>query len=442
MLGFPRKIGHSKRALHRLHTVFMQSRGDAPSIGEASAVRFMNLTAAQLRRWQIARLPSSPNATITGGGLSATVFLPDAHRGYYRSSRFDWGSMVGHIVLDVPNSGGNKTVTLCTSVRPRPHRPLATDHVIGLASEFGCGVHGAFCRVSGEPVASNGVFGYGNAGPGGTFLKLGVGRLVRPAKPRTDGFAYNFTWPYEFPEAPPRWRVQRLENGTGVVLQHAVEHARWGLTTRRKVSACGQPGKWPALCVDLRLTNTGQTALRMPYASGHGFNMLRGPATGPGFAVSFWVPGSATFQDHAVPTNATASRAARAKLAPAMAPAAWATPMARIADMLLRPAGHLGLSRIRVNRRLGENEVASANFQVNHTWDGRFTVVLPAAQGWNLVVLHTLWRDEAARRSGWFGFNVRISRRAVAPRPYLLFDLDPGQAVEVAHRYEFVWRRS
>jgi hypothetical protein len=116
--------------------------------------------------------------------------------------------------------------------------------------------------------------------------------------------------------------------------------------------------------------------------------------------------------------------------------------MARIADMLLRPAGHLGLSRIRVNRRLGENEVASANFHVNHTWDGRFTVVLPAAQGWNLVVLHTLWRDEAARRSGWFGFNVRISRRAVAPRPYLLFDLDPGQAVEVAHRYEFVWRRS
>ena len=53
---------------------------------------------------------------------------------------------------------------------------------------------------------------------------------------------------------------------------------------------------------------------------------------------------------------------------------------------------------------------------------------------------HSIWRDASARRSGWYGFNVRISRRAVAPRPFLLFDLAPGQTVDISHRYEFEWK--
>ena len=65
---------------------------------------------------------------------------------------------------------------------------------------------------------------------------------------------------------------------------------------------------------------------------------------------------------------------------------------------------------------------------------------LPAAPGWNVLVRHTMWRDAAAKRSGWFGFNLRISRRSVAPRPFLLFDLEPEQSVSVSHRYEFDWR--
>ena len=400
-----------------------------------------NLSLAARLRYEFARLPPSPNETIAGEGLIATVFLPDAKQGYYRSTRFDWGSMVGHIVLSIPNGGGN--VTLCTSVRPRPHRPLTTDHVIGLASEFGCGVRGALCKVGGQSLASNGVFGYGDAGKGGTFLKLGVGKLVRPAKLRTDGFAYNFTWAYEFAE-PPRWRVQRAEDASGVILQQAVKHKRWGWSIRRKISACGSPGRKPALCVDLHLANTGEEGLRTPYASGHAFNMLRGPATGPGFGVAFAVPGSAQMLDHALAhadsSGTNRSRAAARASATGMGTGAvpWATPMARIADLVLRQG--VGRSLIAVNRKLSEQEHASANFRVNSTWDGRFAVTLPAAPGWNLVVRHSMWRDEAARRSGWFGFNVRISRRAVAPRPYLLFDLAPGQSVDVSHRYEFEWQ--
>lgn len=122
---------------------------------------------------------SYPNVSIAGPGLRAIVYLPDAEHGYYRASRYDWGSMVGRIQLTAPNGGSD--VTACVDVRPRPHRPLLTDHVLGFAAEFGCGVRGALCRDShSHQLATNGVFGYGDAGKGGVFAKLGVGKLIRP----------------------------------------------------------------------------------------------------------------------------------------------------------------------------------------------------------------------------------------------------------------------
>eukprot|EP00322_Chrysochromulina_rotalis_P029330 CAMPEP_0115870516 /NCGR_PEP_ID=MMETSP0287-20121206/22368_1 /TAXON_ID=412157 /ORGANISM="Chrysochromulina rotalis, Strain UIO044" /LENGTH=330 /DNA_ID=CAMNT_0003325243 /DNA_START=252 /DNA_END=1244 /DNA_ORIENTATION=- len=327
--------------------------------------------------------------------------------------------MVGHIVLQVPNEGGN--VTICTTVRPRPHQPYATDHVIGLAAEFGCGLRGALCRATGLPLATNGVMGYGDAGRGGSFLKIGVGKLLRPDKLRTDGFAYNFTWPYDVARPLPTWKVDAFSDGSGVILQQTVRYKRWGWALRRKIYVCTPTGKHPTLCVDLRVTNLGESTLRTPYTSGNAFNMLRGPATGPGFAVAFNVPGSARFYDHA---NVTAP---------------WTVPIAHLADLTLRRG--TGASRISVNRRVGEHEYASANFDVvNSSWDGGFSVTLPAASGWSLTVRHALWRDHAARRSGWFGFNVKVGRRAISPRPFLLLDLEPKQSVDISHRYEFVWR--
>lgn len=132
------------------------------------------------RNRTVAPLPSHPNVTIFGAGLSAVVYVPDSAKGYYRSSRYDWGSMVGRVQLEVPNGGGN--VTIFTDARPRPHRPLLSDHVLGLAAEFGCGVRGTMCTPGHghKLLATNGVLGYGDAGRSGTFLKLGVGKLLRP----------------------------------------------------------------------------------------------------------------------------------------------------------------------------------------------------------------------------------------------------------------------
>jgi len=378
---------------------------------------------ARQRNRTIPPLPSFPNVTIAGTGLRALVYLPNPTKGYYRSSRYDWGSMVGQIQLEVPNGGGN--VTICTDARPRPHRPLLSDHVLGFAAEFGCGVRGTLCS-SGHghnTLATNGVLGYSDAGRGGTFAKIGVGKLLRPPKLRADGYNYNFSWTYKLAE-PPKWSVTRLDDGSGVVLEQALQHKRWGWALRRKIYSCGRPGKRPTLCVDLTLTNKGEQQLRTPYASGNAFNLAAGPATGPRFAVTFNVPGSAYHHDHGRSAKSSST-----------------LPMSDIADMTMREGA--GQSKIVVRRPLGEGEHASVNFNVTNTtlsWDGRYMVSMPAAKGWNLLVRHSMWRDLAARRSGWYGFNVRISRRAVAPRPFLLFDLEPGQSVDVSHRYEFDWK--
>lgn len=233
---------------------------------------------------------------------------------------------------------------------------------------------------------------------------------------------YNFTSTYKFAE-PPRWQVTRMDDGSGVVLEQRMSYKRWGWTIRRQVTSCGSPDKRPALCVDVKVTNTGQTPLRTPYASGNAFNLAAGPPTSRKFAVTFGVPGSAYHYDHG------------------RGPLAWSTPLSDVADLTLREG--IGQSRIAVNRLLGESEHASANFNVtNTTWDGRFIVSMPAAPGWNLKVIHSMWRDAAVKQSGWYGFNLRISRRAVAPRPFLLLDLLPGQTVDFSHKYEFEWREA
>ena len=286
---------------------------------------------------------------------------------------------------------------------------------------FGCGVRGALCYDSKHQVlATNGVFGYGDAGKGGTFLKLGVGKILRPLKLKTDGYTYNFTHSYKLAE-PPRWSATPLEDGSGIVMEQKLKYKRWGWAIRRKVYSCGKPDKKPTLCVDLTLTNTGEVAMRTPYASGNAFNLAAGPPTGKRFQVSFAVPNSRTHYDHGN-KNQT-----------------WSVPLRSIADVKLHDG--VGQSRIAINKLLKESEHASVNFNVaNTTWDGRYTVSMPAAPGWNLLVKHSIWRDASAKRSGWYGFNVRISRRAVAPRPFMLFDLKPGELVDISHRYEFDWK--
>ena len=251
---------------------------------------------------------------------------------------------------------------------------------------------------------------------------VAVGLVLRRAKAVADGFTYNFSYPYKF-AAPPQWEVSKLEDGTGVVYEQRVSHKRWGWAVRRQITSCGKPDKKPALCIDLKVTNIGEMVVRTPYTVGNAFNLAAGPSTGKRFGVTFYAAGAADHYDHGSSKRKSIG----------------AVQLRSIADVKLQK-GSIGQSTIVVNRSIGEGEHASVNFNVTSEWDGRFLVTMPAAKGWNLLAKHTMWRDKAIKASGWYGFNVRISRRAVAPRPFVLLDLEPGQSVDLSHKYEFEWK--
>ncbi|MCP4470911.1 MAG: hypothetical protein GY815_09535 [Gammaproteobacteria bacterium] len=99
-----------------------------------------------------------PRIELDNGYLQAAIFLPDAERGYYRGTRFDWSG----IIERVDYAGHRFYAPL-----HRQHNPLGHDFVSGPAGEF----------------AMFHPMGFDEAAAGESFVKIGVGLLEKP--PRT-----------------------------------------------------------------------------------------------------------------------------------------------------------------------------------------------------------------------------------------------------------------
>ena len=70
------------------------------------------------------------SALPTPEAVQATLFLPVAgEAGYYRSSRFDHGTMLGDV-----RTGGR--TAFCSGFWRQPHDPMSTEAGIGLAAEW------------------------------------------------------------------------------------------------------------------------------------------------------------------------------------------------------------------------------------------------------------------------------------------------------------------
>ena len=103
-----------------------------------------------------------PRTDLAGGPLRAHFYLPDATRGFYRSTRFDWSGVIygldykGHTLFGKWNSR---------------YDPTLNDAIMGPVESF-------------TPV------GYDQAQPGETFLQPGVGILTRTDTARYSPFRY------------------------------------------------------------------------------------------------------------------------------------------------------------------------------------------------------------------------------------------------------------
>lgn len=111
---------------------------------------------------------SYPKAEISNELLRATVYLPDAEKGFYRGTRFDWAGVIGSLEYNGHHYFGPFF---------EKFNPAVSDVVI--ADPVEAGINSAASGPVEEFVSGpdGTALGYAEAKPGEAFCKIGVGAL-------------------------------------------------------------------------------------------------------------------------------------------------------------------------------------------------------------------------------------------------------------------------
>jgi len=206
-----------------------------------------------------------PQAEITNGELRAKLYLPDAQRGFYRGTRFDWAGVVSSLEYRGHNFYGQ----WYTRSDRRVH---------DFAFEGDDIVTSTCCTIMGpvEEFKSNEkALGFDDAKVGGTFIKIGVGVL------RKDGAEYDVFKQYELVD-PGKWTVKTHADSVEFTHELTDPSSGYGYNYRKVVRLVA--GK-PEMVLEHHLKNTGRRAIQGT-VYGHNFLMLDRQTIGPDFTVS------------------------------------------------------------------------------------------------------------------------------------------------------------
>jgi hypothetical protein len=163
-----------------------------------------------------------------------------------------------------------------------PHNPYWPESGVGLASEFGVGDDGANCDYkcgwNGVDDVTNGVLGYKEAEIGRSFLKIGVGELIKGSCPECDSTGiYRFNSPYQFAKQP-LWKMSQPSDNV-VILEHEAKLNQYGYRLQKTIVLNDN-----VLSVTSTLTNLGVNAFRTAWYSHHFFDCDAEPI-GPGYSL-------------------------------------------------------------------------------------------------------------------------------------------------------------
>lgn len=214
-----------------------------------------------------------PTATLDNGPLHVTVYLPDAQRGFYKGTRFDWSGVIGSLTFAGHNFYGpwfNRT------------DPPVRDFVYsGPQNEIVAGEASSITGPSEEFVSSDGTaIGFASAAPGGTFLKLGVGLLRRP-----DTAAYDHYRHYDIVDNGS-WTVRSSRHSIRFTQTIKDDASGYSYIYRKTLHLLS--GK-PVLVIEHSLTNTGRLPLDTEVYN-HNFLTLDGRPIGPHLSVTLPFP--------------------------------------------------------------------------------------------------------------------------------------------------------
>jgi hypothetical protein len=195
-----------------------------------------------------------PKAVLSNGSVQAVVYLPDAQKGYYRASRFDWAGVVACLSYKGHRYFG---------VWFNHYGPLINDSITGPVEEF---------RSSDGVGAIN----YSEAKPGGLFLKPGVGVLRK-----IDDSPYNFGALYPIVDGG-KWKVSAKRSQ--VTFTQTLRSSLGYAYVYQKTLKLDK--HQPVLTLEHHFKNVGTQAIDTQVYD-HDFFMIDATPTGPGMAVHF-----------------------------------------------------------------------------------------------------------------------------------------------------------
>jgi hypothetical protein len=189
-----------------------------------------------------------PNVSrISNGLINATLYLPDNDSGYYRGVRFDRSGLIPQLTFNRHSYFGQWY---------KVYGPTINDAIMGPVEAF-------------DPL------GYDNAKPGDTFVKIGVGTLIKP-----DNSPYNFARDYQLANAGA-WKVKTGANK--VDYEHTLNDTGYSYAYHKTIELI--KGK-PLLVISHTLKNTGTHTIETAVFD-HNFFVMDNQHTGPGFVVTF-----------------------------------------------------------------------------------------------------------------------------------------------------------
>ena len=194
-----------------------------------------------------------PEAQISNGQIKAKLYLPDAQKGYYQATRFDWSGVISSLEYQGHNYFG---------VWFPKYDPKIHDAITGPVEEFRTGESG---------------LGYEEAKVGDTFIRIGVGLLKKPEEPRFQQFKT-----YDIVDNG-KWTVHTKPDSVEFIHEVTDKSSGYGYHYRKVVKL--EKGK-PQMTIEHSLKNTGTKPIETNVYN-HGFFVIDGQPSGPDFSVTF-----------------------------------------------------------------------------------------------------------------------------------------------------------
>jgi hypothetical protein len=210
----------------------------------------------------MAAVADYPSVEITNGQIRAKIYLPEAKRGFYRGTRFDWSGVIYSLQANGHDYYGpwfNKTDM---SVHDFVYRDA--DIVAGP------------CSAITGPVDEFGPVGYDDAKPGGTFVKIGIGALRKASDDKYDNYHL-----YEIADGGT-WAIGKDRDGVAFTQQLNDTGSGYGYVYEKHVRLTN--GK-TEMVLTHTLKNIGKRAIQTTVYN-HNFLTLDQQAPGPGVAIS------------------------------------------------------------------------------------------------------------------------------------------------------------